>query len=59
MSRSGGGTYALNLPNVYRVVVNQGITVILAMVRNSNALYRVIKLPASQQPGRASWRSRL
>ncbi len=47
---SGGGTYALNLPNVYRVVVNQGITVILAMVRNSNALYRVIKLPAATNP---------
>lgn len=47
---SGGGTYALNLPNVYRVAVNQGITVILAMVRNSNTLYRVIKLPASSNP---------
>jgi hypothetical protein len=47
---SGGVTYALNLPNVYRVAVNQGVTVILAMVRNSNALYRVIKLPASNNP---------
>lgn len=47
---SGGGTYSLNLPNVYRVVVNQGVTVILAMVRNSNTLYRVIKLPASGNP---------
>ncbi|HXS14282.1 MAG TPA: hypothetical protein VN734_16395, partial [Acidobacteriaceae bacterium] len=47
---NGGATYALNLPNVYRVAVNQGVTVILAMVRNSNALYRVIKLPASANP---------
>ena len=47
---SGGATYALNLPNVYRVAVNQGITVILAMVRNSNTLYRVVKLPASANP---------
>ena len=47
---SGGGTYALNLPNVYRVAVNQGVTIILAMVRNSNTLYRVIKLPASNNP---------
>jgi hypothetical protein len=47
---NGGATYALNLPNVYRVAVNQGVTVILAMVRNSNALYRVIKLPASNNP---------
>jgi hypothetical protein len=47
---SGGGTYALNLPNVYRVAVNQGVSIILAMVRNSNTLYRVIKLPASSNP---------
>lgn len=47
---SGGATIALNLPNVYRVAVNQGVTVILAMVRNSNALYRVVKLPASNNP---------
>jgi hypothetical protein len=47
---SGGGTYALNLPNVYRVAVNPGITIILAMVRNSNTLYRVIKLPATSNP---------
>ncbi len=39
-----GGTYALNLPNVYKVAVNTGDTVALAMVRNSNSLYRVIKL---------------
>jgi len=38
------GTFALNLPNVYRVAVNPGDTVALAMVRNSNALYRVVKL---------------
>ena len=47
---SGGGVYALNLPNVYKVAVNQGISVILAMVRNSNTLYRVVKLPASSNP---------
>lgn len=47
---SGGGTYALNLPNVDNVVVNQGVTIILAMVRNSNTLYRVIQLPASTNP---------
>ena len=41
-------TYALNLPNVYQVAVNQGDTVVLAMVRNSNTLYRLIKLNANQ-----------
>jgi len=39
-----GGTYALNLPNVYKVFVNTGDTLAIAMVRNSNSLYRVIKL---------------
>jgi hypothetical protein len=39
-----GATYALNLPNAYKVSVNTGDTVILATVRDSNALYRVIKL---------------
>lgn len=47
---SGGVNYALNLPNVYRVAINQGNSVILAMVRNSNTLYRVVKLPASSNP---------
>lgn len=39
-----GTQYPLNLPNVYKVAVNQGDTVALAMVRNSNSLYRVVKL---------------
>jgi len=41
-------TYALNLPNVYRVAVNQGNTVVLAMVQNSNTLYRLVKLNSNQ-----------
>lgn len=41
-------SYALNLPNVYRVAVNQGNTVVLAMVRNSNSLYRILKLNSNQ-----------
>jgi hypothetical protein len=44
-----GQTYALNLPNVYKVAVNTGDTVAVAMVRNSNALYRVVKLNTTQQ----------
>lgn len=43
-----GRSFALNLPNVYRVAVNQGDTVVLAMVRNSNTLYRLIKLNSNQ-----------
>jgi hypothetical protein len=47
---SATGSYALNLPNVYQVSINQGNSVILAMVRNSNTLYRVIRLPQSSTP---------
>lgn len=47
---AGGGTYALNLPGVYRVAMNQGVTMVLAMVRNSNTLYRVVLLPATPNP---------
>ena len=39
-----GITYYLNLPGVNRVFVNRGDSVALAMVHNSNALYRIIKL---------------
>jgi hypothetical protein len=44
------GGASLNLPNVDKVVVNPGGTVVLAMVRNSNQLYRVVKLPATTTP---------
>ena len=49
-STSTAGTYPLNIPNVYRVAVNTGDTVVLAMVRNSDAVYRVIKLNTNQYP---------
>jgi hypothetical protein len=42
-----GQTFALNLPNVYQVYVNPGDTVALAMVRNSDTLYRLVKLNAN------------
>ena len=45
-----GRSYGLILPNVFQVVVNQGDTVVLAMVRNSNTVYRVIKLNDNQFP---------
>ncbi len=43
-----GRTYGLNLPNVTQVAVNQGDTVVLAMVSNSNTLYRIFKLNSNQ-----------
>lgn len=43
-----GITYALSLPNVYQVAANQGDTVVLAMVRNSNTLYRLVHLNTNQ-----------
>jgi hypothetical protein len=47
---STGVAYALNIPNVFQVAINQGDTVAIAMVRNSNALYRVFKLNLNQFP---------
>ncbi|WP_158943176.1 hypothetical protein [Granulicella sp. S190] len=43
-----GKSYGMNVPNVFQVVVNQGDSVVLAMVRNSNTVYRLIKLNANQ-----------
>ena len=43
-----GGSYVLNLPNVFKVMVNTGDTVALAMVHNSNVLYRIFKLNQNQ-----------
>lgn len=52
---SGGGSYVLNLPNVDRIVMNPGNTIILAMTRNSgttpNALFRVVQLTQPTSPG--------
>ena len=48
IDNSTGTSYALNLPNVFQVVINQGDTAAVAMVRNSNTLYRVVKLNTNQ-----------
>lgn len=45
-----GANYALNIPGVYRVAANQGDTVVIALVRNSNTIYRLVKLNANQYP---------
>jgi hypothetical protein len=45
-----GGSQTLNLPNVYRVAISPGGNTILAMTRNTNLLYRIVKLPASNNP---------
>jgi len=44
------GSVSLNLPNVDKVVVNPAATIVLAMVRNSSQLYRVVKMPATSNP---------
>jgi hypothetical protein len=49
-STSTAGVYPLIIPNVYRVAVNAGDTVVLAMVQNSDTVYRVIKLNSNQYP---------
>jgi hypothetical protein len=47
-SSGSAASYALNLPNVFQVVINQGDTIALAMTRNSNSLYRIVKLNTNQ-----------
>ena len=49
-SGTGGGPYLLNIPNVFRVAANKGDTVALAMVRNSDVLYRIFRLNQNQYP---------
>ncbi len=45
-----GQAIPLNLPNVNRVAINPGNTIILAMTRNSNALYRIVQLTQTNTP---------
>lgn len=47
---SGGTTYFLNLPGVNQVVIDPGDSVVLAMVQNSDLLYRVVQLPQIPNP---------
>ncbi|HEV2462508.1 MAG TPA: hypothetical protein VGT04_01780 [Acidobacteriaceae bacterium] len=66
---SGGKSYVLNLPNVYKVAVNPGGTIALAFVQNSTqgpntqtdstpsdsfSVYSVVGLTASQQAAAAA-----
>ena len=48
IDNTNGATYGLNIPNVDQVAVNIGDTVVLAMVRNSNTIYRIFKLNTDQ-----------
>lgn len=47
---ANGSNFVFSLPGVYRTFINQGGTIVLAMVRNSNALYRIVKLNATNTP---------
>jgi hypothetical protein len=44
IDHTNGGTYGLVMPNIDYVVANQGDTIVLMMLRNSNNIYRLIKL---------------
>ncbi len=50
VDNSTGRTFGLILPNVFNVVVNAGDNVVIAMVRNSNTIYRLVKLNDNQFP---------
>ena len=45
-----GQAYGLILPGVFNVVVNSGDNVVLAFVRNSSTVYRLVKLNINQFP---------
>jgi hypothetical protein len=47
---TAGSTYQLNLPGVNKVVIDPGFSVVLAMVQNSNTLYRIVRLPQTPNP---------
>jgi len=47
---TGGVSYDLNLPGVNKVVIDPGFSVVLAMVQNSNTLYRIVRLPQTPNP---------
>ncbi len=47
---TGGSSYQLNLPGVNKVVIDPGFSVVLAMVQNSNTLYRIVRLPQVPTP---------
>ena len=47
---TGGVSYSLNLPGVDKVVIDPGFSVVLAMVQNSNTLYRIVRLPQTPNP---------
>ena len=49
-ANSDGMNYNLSLPGVYKIAVNPSHTVVLAMVRNSNQIYRLIRLNTEQTP---------
>jgi hypothetical protein len=47
---TNGVTYQLNLPGVNKVVIDPGFSVVLAMVQNSDTLYRIVRLPQTPNP---------
>ena len=47
---TAGASLQLNLPGVNKVVIDPGFSVVLAMVQNSNTLYRIVRLPQVPNP---------
>jgi hypothetical protein len=46
---SGGGSFPLNVSDIYRVSVNPSGTVALGFVQNSNDVYSIVRLTSQQQ----------
>ena len=56
---ANGGTFPLNVPDLYKVSINSSGTVALGFVQNSNLVYSLVHLTATQQAalsgGPSSW----
>jgi hypothetical protein len=44
-----GGSFALNVPDIYKVSLNASGTVALGFIQNSNAVYSIVHLTSAQQ----------
>lgn len=44
-----GGSFALNVPDIYKVSLNASGTVALGFIQNSNAVYSIVHLTTAQQ----------
>jgi hypothetical protein len=59
LDRTGAGNFSLNVPGIFRTSINSSGTVALGFIQNSNAVYSIVHLNATQslalKNGPSSW----